>query len=98
MSAPTTPALPLEAYVGTYADSLFGEAIVTIQDGKLMTVRGDLKGPMEHINRDNFRWTTDVAVLPPIPVEFHIGPDRRAIALSLGIQGDIRRFGRKNAR
>ena len=97
-SAPTSPALPLEAYVGTYADSLFGEAIVTIQDGRLMTVRGDLKGPMEHINRDNFRWTTDVAVLPPIPVEFHIGPDGRAIALSLGIQGDIRRFGRKSAR
>ena len=75
--------------MGIYADSLFGEATVTIQDGKLMTVRGDLKGSMEHLNRDNFRWTTDVAVLPPIPVEFHI---------SLGIQGDIRRFGRKSAR
>ena len=97
-SAPTAPALPLEAYVGTYADSLFGEATVTIQDGKLMTVRGDLKGTMEHLNRDNFRWTTDVAVLPPIPVEFHIGADGRATALSLGIQGDIRRFGRKSAR
>ena len=97
-TAPTMPALPLEAYVGTYADSLFGEATVTIQDGKLVTVRGDLKGPLQHLNRDNFRWTTDVAVLPPIPVEFHIGPDGRATALSLGIQGDIRRFGRKSAR
>lgn len=94
--APSTPPLPLEAYVGTFADSLFGEATVTVQNGKLFTVRGEISGPMEHVTRDNFSWNTNVSVLPPIPVQFHIGLDGRVTALSLGIQGDIRRFGKKN--
>jgi CubicO group peptidase (beta-lactamase class C family) len=34
-SAPTTPALPLERYVGTYADSTYGDVVVSLADGAL---------------------------------------------------------------
>src|SRR6185436_5810943 len=89
------PALPLEAYVGTYADSLFGEVTVTVQDGKLKAVRGGLNGLMESVNRDNFTWSTGLTVLPTLPVEFLIGRDGRANALAISFGGEMWRLGRK---
>src|SRR6185503_13791173 len=91
----STPALPLEAYVGTYADSLFGEVTVTIQDGKLKAVRGGLNGSMESVNRDNFTWSTGLTVLPTLAVEFLIGRDGRANALEISFSGEMWRLGRK---
>ena len=46
------PPLPLTAYVGTYADSLYGEATVSIKDGQLELVRGDWHAPLEYLERD----------------------------------------------
>jgi CubicO group peptidase (beta-lactamase class C family) len=91
----STPALPLEAYVGTYADSLFGEVTVTVQDGKLKAVRGGLNGPMESVNRDNFAWSTGITVVPTLAVEFLIGRDGRANALSISFGGEMWRLGLK---
>jgi CubicO group peptidase (beta-lactamase class C family) len=91
----STPALPLEAYVGTYADSLFGEVTVTIQDSKLKAVRAGLSGSMESANRDNFTWSTGLTVLPTLPVQFLIGRDGRASALEITFQGESWRLGRK---
>ena len=92
-----TPALPLEAYAGTYADSLFGEVTVTVQDGKLKAVRGGLNGPLESVNRDNFSWSTGITVVPTLSVEFPIGRDGRASAFVVSFSGEVWRLGRKPA-
>jgi hypothetical protein len=51
------------AFVGTYADSMYGEATVSMKDGRLELVRGEWRGPLEYWNATNFRWT----VLPSSP-------------------------------
>jgi CubicO group peptidase (beta-lactamase class C family) len=94
----STPLLPLAAYVGTFTDSLFGDVTVTEKDGKLSAVRGGLNGSLAHVNRDNFTWSTGVTVIPTLPVEFLVGPDGRANALSVGFGGETWRLGRTPAR
>jgi hypothetical protein len=94
----STPPLDLTAYTGTFADSLFGEVTVTVKDGKLNGVRGGLHGTMEHANRDNFTWSTGLTVLPTLPVQFLIGADGQANALSITFSGESWRLGRKPTR
>jgi len=89
------PALPLTAYTGTFVDSLLGELTVTVQNDKLMGVRGLLHGPIEPAGRDNFTWSTGIIVLPTLPLEFLIGPDGRARAVTVSLQGDTRELVRK---
>ena len=91
------PALPLTAYTGTFADSLLGELTVTVQNDKLVGVRGLLHGSMEPAGRDNFIWSTGLTVLPTLPLEFLVGPDGRARAVSMSFQGDTRELVRKPA-
>jgi CubicO group peptidase (beta-lactamase class C family) len=91
----STPPLPLTAYAGTFVDSLFGEVTVTVKDGKLMGVRAGLHGSMEPVNRDNFTWSTGLTVLPTLPVEFLVGTDGRAHALSITFSGESWRLARK---
>ncbi len=93
--AASMPALPLTAYTGTFVDSLLGELTVTVQNDKLVGVRGLLHGTMEHAGRDNFTWSTGLTVLPTLPLEFLIGPDGRARAVSVSFQGDVRELVRK---
>jgi CubicO group peptidase (beta-lactamase class C family) len=50
------PPLPLDAYTGAYADSLYGEGAITLEGGKLMFARGIWKAPLEHAGFGNFRW------------------------------------------
>src|SRR5690606_12607527 len=42
--AGTTPSLPLEAYAGTYADSMYGAIRVTVRDGRLAAEAGPRLG------------------------------------------------------
>lgn len=52
----TSPSLPLERYAGTYADSLYGEATVTREDGGLVLRMGpSFTGDLEHWHYDTFR-------------------------------------------
>jgi CubicO group peptidase (beta-lactamase class C family) len=95
--ATSTPALPLESYAGTYADSLFGVVTVSVQDGKLKAVRAGLNGPLESVNRDNFSWSTGITVVPALAVQFLIGPDGRANTLVINFSGEVWRLGRKPA-
>jgi hypothetical protein len=94
----STPPLDLTAYTGTFADSLFGEVTVTVKDGKLNAIRGGLHGTMEHVNRDNFTWSTGLTVLPILPLEFLVGTDGRANALSITFGGESWRLARKPTR
>ncbi|HET7622151.1 MAG TPA: serine hydrolase [Gemmatimonadaceae bacterium] len=50
------PSLALDRYVGTYADSMYGEATVKLESGKLVVRYGPaFTGDLEHWNYDTFR-------------------------------------------
>lgn len=52
----TKPSLPLERYVGSYADSMYGVATVKLENGKLMLRYGPtFYGELEHWQYDTFR-------------------------------------------
>jgi len=54
----TKPSLPLDGYVGTYADTMYGNATVTLEQNKLILRYGPaFTGDMEHWNFDTFRVT-----------------------------------------
>jgi hypothetical protein len=92
------PPLPLNAFVGTYADSLYGDATVSIVEGQLELHRGDWHGLLQYWNANNFRW-----VLPPgsptgpMNIKFEIAPDNTVTGLWFGIGGDVTLLGKKAA-
>ncbi|MBI2827617.1 MAG: serine hydrolase [Planctomycetia bacterium] len=52
----TKPSLALEKYAGRYADELYGEAEITLEDGKLVLRRGPaFTADLEHWHYDTFR-------------------------------------------
>lgn len=52
----TSPSLPLDAYAGTYADSLYGEVEIRLEDGRLVAdYTPDYYAPLEHWHFDTFR-------------------------------------------
>jgi CubicO group peptidase (beta-lactamase class C family) len=54
--ATAAPSLPLERYAGTYADSAFGEVVVTLQNGALQAaVVTDPAAPLEPVSFEAFR-------------------------------------------
>jgi CubicO group peptidase (beta-lactamase class C family) len=75
----TKPSLPLQAYIGTYNDPLYGKAEVTMQDGKLhLSVNSLLTGRLDHWHYDTFRLTYD---------QFWNGTD--PISFTLNIRGQV---------
>jgi len=92
------PPFPLSAYVGTYADSLYGEAVVTLVEDRLELKRGDWSGSLEFWNANNFRWN-----VPPgnpagtLYIKFDASPDGRVTGLYFGIGADQTLLGRKGA-
>jgi CubicO group peptidase (beta-lactamase class C family) len=92
------PPAALSAFVGTYADSLYGEASVTIVDGHLELARGEWHGPLAFKNANNFAWTIHPSSpINPMPIKFEIGPDGKVSGLYFGIGGDVDLMGRKQA-
>jgi len=52
----TRPSLPLEAYAGTYTDSLFGDVTVAVEHGRLvLRYSQDYVAVLEHWHHDTFR-------------------------------------------
>lgn len=92
------PPVPLSAYVGTYADSLYGEATVSMTNGKLELARGTWRGPLEYWNGGNFRWTIlPSAPTPPLFIKFDTAPDGKVTGMYFGIAPDVILMGRKPA-
>lgn len=83
--------MALDAYTGTYVDSLYGEATILLRDGRLVLERGDWSGPLDYLSGENFTWTiVPASIIPRLPIKFDVGPDGAVQALSLGIFGDVR--------
>jgi len=54
--AGTSPSLALGKYAGTYTDPLYGDVLVTLENGHLRARYGTaFDGPLEHWNYDTFR-------------------------------------------
>lgn len=93
------PPVALTAYVGAYTDSLYGEATVSLTDGKLVMQRGDFTAPLEYWNGSNFRWgPLPSAALSSLFVKFDIAPDGKVTTLSFGLGPDSAHMGRKPTR
>lgn len=74
------PTMDLDAYAGTYTSQLYGDATVTMQNGKLvlqLIPAPTLGGTLTHWQHDIFEldWKNDYALLTPTRVRFLIGED-----------------------
>ena len=93
--------LPLSAYVGTFADSLYGEATVSVQDGHLEFVHGLQHGPLAYWNANNFRWSSNGSLVgsndPLAIIKFEVSADNRVTGVYYGLAPDVTLLGRKVA-
>jgi CubicO group peptidase (beta-lactamase class C family) len=72
----TSPSLSLEKYAGVYADSLYGDATVRAENGKLRLAYGrDFDGELEHWHHDTFRAIWNNRMLGKSFVTFTLDPD-----------------------
>ena len=95
-AADAQPTVPLAAFVGTYADSLYGELTVTIKDGHLDLARGDIHGALVYWNANNFRWMLPVtAPTGPQFIKFEISPENTVSGLYFGLGSDVTLLGKK---
>ena len=86
--ANTKPSLPLSAYAGTYADSLYGKLSIREENGALQLSFGPTwKAKLEHYHFDSFRARLDTPVLPPVPVTFRIGANGKVESVVLDMAG-----------
>ncbi|MDX2058611.1 MAG: serine hydrolase, partial [Gemmatimonadales bacterium] len=86
--AGTKPSLALSAYVGTYADSLYGQVVIKDNGGKLHLSFGpNWKSDLEHYHLESFRARFDTPVLPPVPVTFRIGGSGKVESVLLDMAG-----------
>jgi len=84
----TKPTLPLASYAGTYSDSLYGDVVITEDNGKLHLVFGPTwKADLEHYHFDSFRARFDTPVLPPVPVTFRIGGNGKVESVLMDMAG-----------
>jgi CubicO group peptidase (beta-lactamase class C family) len=92
----TAPPLPLSAYVGTFADSMYGEATVSIKDGHLEFARGRAHGPLEYWNANNFRWTSNSSIRGLTSyIKFEVTPDDKVTGVYYGYGSEVNLLGRK---
>ena len=91
------PPLPLTAYAGTYADSLYGDATVELKNGQLELTRGEWRAPLQYWNATNFRWSVPGSPTGPLFIKFEVAPDNTVTGLYFGFGGDITLLSRKSA-
>ncbi|HET8552832.1 MAG TPA: serine hydrolase [Gammaproteobacteria bacterium] len=85
------PSLPLDAYAGHFSDPLYGEAVVTIEDGKLVLTRGLYVGDMRPFERDTFSVEWRYRYLGDAYAEFKLDPAGHIDTLTLSGVGTYSR-------
>jgi CubicO group peptidase (beta-lactamase class C family) len=93
----TQPTLPLDRYAGTYRDSAYGTAVVTVANGSLTFTRGELVGNLEHWNYDTFRATWDTPILGKSLISFRVNGAGAVGSIALPLAGDTVVFARDTA-
>ena len=88
----THPALPLEGYVGTYEDGLYGSVVVRVEDERLVVEVGpQFVGDLAHWHYDTFRSTWRDWTLGRAWVTFRLGRDGKAESVTVSGFGDFRK-------
>ncbi|PYP61334.1 MAG: hypothetical protein DMD26_17745, partial [Gemmatimonadetes bacterium] len=88
--------VPLGAFAGTFADSLYGELTVSLNEGHLELARGDVHAPLEYWNANTFRWMLPItAPTAPTFIKFEITPDNTVTGMYFGLGSDVTLLGRK---
>ena len=94
--ASPAPPLPLERYAGAYSNPVYGQVTITAEQGKLSMRLGvhQHKVWLQPFDRDSFTFTWPVDLEVAV---FNIGPDGRALRLSLSLDGvaEFERVGEK---
>lgn len=94
--ANTRPALSLDKYAGTYSDSMYGDAFVQEQNGKLTIRYGPVfEGDLEHWHYDTFRATWHNKALGRSMVTFVVDGMARVAEAKIQNLGDFRRAAAK---
>jgi len=92
------PPAPLSAYTGTYVDSLYGEAVVTLEGEQLTMRRGEWSAPLTYWNGSNFRWgALQSAAVISLFVKFDTTPDGKVGTLMFPVGADTVFMSRKAA-
>jgi hypothetical protein len=92
----TKPSLPLAQYAGVYVDSMYGEARVREEGGKLVLTRGQsFEGDLEHWHFDTFRANWRARSLGRAFVSFRLGATGKAEELAMELGGAPTTFKRR---
>lgn len=88
----TQPSLPLDAYTGTYVDTVYGTATIAVEDGALCLRLGghpDVAGRLEHWHYDTFlcRWSDPVLDRSLVP--FTLDAQGKAVEFKLQIRPEF---------
>jgi CubicO group peptidase (beta-lactamase class C family) len=94
--ANTKPSLPLAQYAGVYVDSMYGEARVREENGRLSLQRGPaFLGELEHWHFDTFRSTWRDRTLGKTFVSFRLGATGKPEELAMDLGGAPTTFKRR---
>jgi CubicO group peptidase (beta-lactamase class C family) len=96
----TNPSLPVENYTGTYVDSMYGIASVSMNDGvlslSLLPTRELFTGNLEHWHYNTFRVRFKDPFLPPGYVTFEINGDARVASFTIDLDNPDFHFHKLN--
>ena len=88
-----TPALPLAAYAGHYANAYIGEAVISAESNRLTLSVGPSSArsyALKHFDRDLFIYFPDGETPDkPSAARFAIGPDGKALSVTLESLDDL---------
>jgi CubicO group peptidase (beta-lactamase class C family) len=90
--AGTRPSLPLENYAGVYADSMYGDARITMENGKLRATFGTMfDGELEHWHFDTFRAKWKARNMGRSMLTFSLGSDGKVRSVDFEGLGTMNR-------
>jgi hypothetical protein len=96
--ASSSPTLPLEGYVGTYASDLFGEIEISLQGGQLTHrygTSGRYDALLDHWEHDTFLAHYNNRHTDPEFLSFSVGEDGEVVALDVrGMESFVDTFQR----
>ncbi|MBK9154313.1 MAG: serine hydrolase [Chloracidobacterium sp.] len=83
----TKPSHPLENYVGTYQNELYGDVTIGMENGQLKIIYGPFTSLLDHWHYDTFRATFVTSGISKTPATFGLNAQGKVDTLSLGLAG-----------